>query len=359
MMLPVGVACGEDRSVGVGEGPPSWVTEAEYRFGDSPEGEVFFTAPEVRADPARGRIFAVDRPNRQVSVLTPDGALQFRVGQKGEGPGEFNNIGSLHIEPDGTFTVLEIRRGRYTRYTAHGELVGTTLGPGVTVSYQGLPVDIHWPAEGSYVGTPLIPNALEVGWEGLAPVTRTPIVRVRDLGNGRWSDPEPLLWLDISNRVHVISVPGDGGIDDVVVVRGQPFGDPDHVQFEPGAAVVMRSKGNPGKVELIEVDAGGDTAWHRQVELARPRRLTSAMVDEAVEKFVAQRVSRGHTQSARLRRSYYDGLYVMRGSGTVPGPLPVVCVQAPSDPGDGSRQVHDAEGEYFPAADAELDGHPS
>ena len=156
LMLSVGVACGEDGGAGVGEAPteahPTWVTEAEYRFGDSAEGEVFLTAPEVRADPARGRIFAVDRPNHQISAWTPDGTLLFRVGRKGEGPGEFIDIGSLHIDPDGTFRVQEARRGRYTGYTAHGELVGTTPGPPAAVSYQGLPVDLEWPAEGSYLG---------------------------------------------------------------------------------------------------------------------------------------------------------------------------------------------------------------
>ena len=167
-----------------------------------------------------------------------------------------------------------------------------------------LPVELHWPAEGSYLGTVLIPNQLELGWEGLERVTRMPLVRVRDLGDGRWSDPEPLLWLDISNRMHLISVPGDLPF----VIAAQPFGDPDFVRFEPGAAVVMRSQGNPGMVELIEVDAGGDTTWHRRVELA-PRRLTSAMVDEVVERWVAGLVSQGYKGPARLRQAYYDGVY--------------------------------------------------
>lgn len=298
VMLSVGVACGEDRSTradeALTEAPPGRLTEAEFRFGNSAEGEVFFTRPEVRADPARNRIFTVDRPNHQVSALTPDGALLFRVGRKGDGPGEFIDLGSMHIEADGSFTVREAIRGRYTRFTAQGELVGTTLGPRTTVSYQGLPVELHWLAGGSYLGTVIIPNQLESGWEGLAPVTRMPLVRVRDLGDGLWSDPEPLLWLDISNRMHLISFPGDLPF----AITSQPFGDPDHVRFEPGAAVVMRSKGHPGTVELIEVDSDGDTTWHRRVELAPDMRLTSAMVDEVVEDFVAGLVSQGYLQGS-------------------------------------------------------------
>lgn len=306
-MLFAGVACGEDRGAGAGKSLPSWVTEAEYRFGDPAEGEVFFTRPVVQADPARGRIFAVDRPNHQVSVLTPDGTVLFRVGQEGEGPGEFSNIGSLHIKPDGTFTVREAWLNRYTRFTVQGELVETTVGPGASASYQGLAIDLHWPAEGAYLGTPFVPNALEAGWHGLAPMTRRPLVRVRDLGDGRWSDPEPLLWLDISNRMLDIPVPGDPETIEPIITS-QPFADPDYVRFEPGGtAVVLRLKGNPpGTVELIEVDAGGDTTWHRRVELGGPIRLTSAMVEEAVESFVA---ARGRDTPAWLRQGYYDGIY--------------------------------------------------
>lgn len=129
ILLSGAVACGEDRRAGFEETPteppPAWVTEAEYRFGDSPEEEVFFAAPEVRADPARGRIFAVDPRNHQVSAWTPDGTLLFRVGQEGEGPGEFIDMGYLHIEEDGAFRVQEAG-GAGTHATRH---TGNCWGP--------------------------------------------------------------------------------------------------------------------------------------------------------------------------------------------------------------------------------------
>ena len=303
LMLSVCVACDGDRSTTIGHPSLTWVTEADYRFGDSPPGEVFFGTPSVRADPTRGRIFAVDRPYHQVSAWTPDGALLFHVGREGEGPGEFIDIGFLHIEADGAFAILDTRQGRSTSYTASGELVGTTQGP-LGVSHQGLSVELNWAFKGSYLGTPIIPSILESGWEGLAgePVTRKPVVRVRDLGDGRWSNPEPVLWLDISNRVHIITLPNGRQ-----VITSQWFGDPDHVRFEPGAAVVMRSKSSPGTVELTEVDVSGDTVWHRRLELP-PRRLTSAIMAEAAERFVAQRAS-GGAPATQLRQAYYDGLY--------------------------------------------------
>ena len=309
ILLCGAVACGENRNAEADETPveppPAWVTEAEHRFGDSPGEDVFFASPEVRADPARGRIFAVDPRNHQLSAWTPDGTLLFRVGQKGEGPGEFIDMGSLHIETDGAFRVQEAGRGGYTSYTAHGELVGTTPGPPATLNYQGRSVDLHWPDAGSYLGSlPITTSSTPTG-EPVLPDPRTPVLSVRDLGNGEWSDPEPLLWLDIGNLTHVISI--SERVLDRQIVTAQPFGDPDHVRFEPGAAVVMRPKGDPGTVELIEVDASGDTVWHRRVELA-PRRLTSAMVDEVAETWLAQRASRD-IPPARLRESYYDGLY--------------------------------------------------
>ena len=299
------------------EAPPTWVTEAEYDFRDSPEEEVFFTGPPfVRADPARGRVLAVLAESHQVGAWTLDGTLLFLVGGPGEGPGEFADIGPMHIETDGSFRVKESRLARYSSYTADGELVGTVAGPPASMGFQGLPISILWMADGSYLGVASISSDLEVGEElgatgyrATRPVTRTPVVRVRDLGDGRWSDPEPLLWLDISNGSHVMRLPGGAR------ARGsQPFGDPDVVRFEPGVAVVMRTKGDPGTMELIEVDASGDSTWHRRLAVT-PRRLTPAMVDEASEWVYDRGVREAHERAGLpwnpelLREAFNDRLY--------------------------------------------------
>lgn len=62
---------------------PTWVTEGEYRFGDAPDRDVFFSWPQVVADPERNRVFAADAANSQVSVWTPQGSLLFVVGGEG------------------------------------------------------------------------------------------------------------------------------------------------------------------------------------------------------------------------------------------------------------------------------------
>ena len=62
------------------EVPPTWVTEAEYDFGDSPEDGVFLTGRlNVRADPARARVFADLAQSQQMGAWTLDGTLLFLV----------------------------------------------------------------------------------------------------------------------------------------------------------------------------------------------------------------------------------------------------------------------------------------
>ena len=257
---------------------PTWVTEGEYRFGDAPGKDVFFSWPHIVTDPERNRVFAVDPANSQVSVWTPQGSLLFVVGGKGEGPGEFVSLGDLFVEADGSFSVQETGRSRFTYFTSDGELIRAVRGPGTMVGYQGVPVELHRPNEdGVYLGVPRFPAELEVGTDDIGPVERQPIVRVSASGGGEWGEPEVLLWLDRRNRTHVIGFPNGEEM-----YGAQPFGDPDQVRFEPGAAVVMRLNEVPGAVELIEVSAEGDTVWHRHLRL-EPRRLTPRMVTEAIE----------------------------------------------------------------------------
>ena len=75
----------------------------------------------------------------------------------------------------------------------------------------------------------------------------------------------------------------------------QWFGDPDRVQFEPDAAVVMRVKGEPGTVGLLEASVAGDTVWHRHLRL-EPRRLTARMVEEVVDRAVEELAPNARTR---------------------------------------------------------------
>ena len=99
------------------------------------------------------------------------------------------------------------------------------------------------PRDGVYLGTAVVPPGLEAGVGPFAaggPVHREPLLRVRRAETGEWLDPEPLLWMDISNRVMVAEYPDGGNL-----YAGQRFGDFDQVRLEPGAAIVMRTRGAP------------------------------------------------------------------------------------------------------------------
>ncbi len=292
-----------------------WVTQADHEFGDAPEEDVTFSWPSIVVDPDRNRILAMD--GFRVSAWTPTGSLLFAVGQRGEGPGEFRTPpGNLFVEPNGDFSVQEGNQSRYTYFSASGELLRTVQGPAPRLSYQGLGVTLHYPdRDGTYLGTPQVPMAVEVGGDGRAPMERQPILRVAESGSDEWDGPDPVFWLDRGNRTLVMQLPGGGEM-----FGAQPFGDPDQVAFEPGRAVVVSQKGEPGEVELIEFGATGDTVWHRRLEF-EPRRLTRQMVDAAAGAMVdVLNQSAPETPRARLRQAFDEGLYRPAFAPPIEGP---------------------------------------
>ncbi len=285
----------------------TWVTEPEYQFGGAPEADVFLQRPVIRADPPRDRLIVLDPPSSQVSVWTPQGSLVLVVGRKGEGPGDFASPQSLFVEGDGSFSVLEANGSRVTYFTVEGELEGSVGAPGTSIGYQGFGVRLSWPRNGVHLGVPRLLLDYEMGLMGDDPVYSQPLLRVRALGDGQWGEPEPLLWLDVGDRVLVLE--GGNGHRSFTM---QPFGDADQVRFEPGTAVVMRTKGTPGVVELIEVDSDGDTAWHRRLQF-EPHRLTAQMVAETLNEFVEAAadyyVTAASVSRRQLRDMYSEALY--------------------------------------------------
>ncbi len=283
----------------------AWVTEADYEFGDAPEQGVSFSWPSIVVDAGRDRILALDPASAQVSAWTPAGALLFAVGRRGEGPGEFVSPGNVHVEQDGGFSVQEGGRSRYSYFAANGELLRLVQGPGTQVSYQGFRLELHRPGpDSAYLGVPQFPAMPQVGSDDVGAFDRQPILQVRDAGSGEWDDPRPVFWLDRSNRTHVMQIPDAGEF-----FGAQPFGDSDQVAFAPGRAVVLRQKGAPGEVELIEIGSAGDTVWHRRLQF-EPRRLTDRMVDEAAEAMMAMLGQRlPQTPRGRLRQIYDEGLH--------------------------------------------------
>lgn len=302
-ILVLCVACDANKSTGSQQAHATWFTQAEYRFGDAPENEVFFARPYVRADPARDRVFVLDAPNSQITAWTPEGFLLLAVGRRGEGPGEFGTPQAIRVDADGTFSIREDLGVRFTYFTADGELIETVRGLDPAVSYQGMGLSATFPRNGIFIVRPLVHADVEVGTDGVPPFLRQPLLRVRRSAGGQWSDPEPLLWLDMRNHIHVLQVPNIGP-----AYTSQPFGDYDHVRLEPGKAMVLRMKEAPGAVELIEVRDAGDTVWHRRLQF-EPRKLTPRMSEEAAQGVVSALDGQFGMSSRDIHDAFMEGLY--------------------------------------------------
>ena len=277
LALSTSGACTGDHSVTQASVP--WTTEREYLFGDAPERDVFFSRPLVRADPARNRVFVIDRASSQVTAWS-EGSLSFILGGRGQGPGEFIAPAFIYFGAGDTISVVEVNGSRYSYFTADGERIRTAPGPVTSVSYQGFRVALTPPRDGIHVGVPRIPSSIEVGADGVPPLHRQPLLRVRRAESGQWLDPELLLWLDFDNGTLAAHFP-----DGSTAYGTQPFGDADQYQLRPGAAVVMRQRGVPGTVELVEVTGLGDTAWHRQLQF-EPRTVTRMMYEAELDRIV-------------------------------------------------------------------------
>lgn len=302
-MLALCVACDSNGSTSSEQVHSTWFTRAEYRFRDSPEDEVFFSRPSVRADPARNRLFVLDWPNSQVSAWTPGGSLLLAVGRRGEGPGEFGTPQGLFVDADGTFSVREDLGARFTHFTANGELIETVRGVDPAVSYQGMRISVTFPRGGTYLGRPLVSADVAAGLHGAPPFDRQPLLRVGRSESGQWTDPEPLLWLDKRNEPHVLQIPNVGPAH-----TSQPFGDYDQVSLEPGTAMVLRMQEGPGAVELIEVSDAGDTVWHRRLQF-EPRKLTPGMIEEVAQGMVGTLDGEFGMSGRDVHDAFMEGLY--------------------------------------------------
>lgn len=298
------LACGGDGS-GT-DTDPEWLTELEYRFTGTAEAGVLFNRAYLRADPRRDRIFIVDPRETQVSAWHPDGSLVFVVGRRGEGPGEFTQPSRIHFAKDGGFTVREGWGTRFTHYTADGELVGTEIGLTTSLTYPYPPeakapdfrgfgkrgidrallhaaqVGLEAPADdGGYLARPRFPARVRAGLYGGAPMEREPLLRVRRSESGQWRVPEPIFWVNIRNRQHVVPVEHL----DSHSFGGQYFGDADRTAFALGKILVMRRAGGPpGSLDLLELNADGDTLWKRRLQFD-PLKLTPEWVHEVVDRF--------------------------------------------------------------------------
>jgi hypothetical protein len=124
-------ACGPDAPAGSGRNLP----EAEQRHDarltltelfQTDESVALTTVRGVDVD-SRGQLYIGDWGNPAVTVLSPEGRLVRRIGQRGKGPGEFANITGVQVLPGDSLQVYDVQQGRLTVFAPGGDEVAYTV----------------------------------------------------------------------------------------------------------------------------------------------------------------------------------------------------------------------------------------
>ena len=268
-------ACADRPSRSADQLDTPWVSEPHYQFGDAVAGDALFgMISSLRVSPDGRRVFVLEPYGARVSVWTPEGRRLFEVGGTGEGPGDLMLPYRIHLGQS-WFYVRD--QSRFTYFSYDGTVLRTVPNPPTSVSYQGFPIRVNAHlADGSFLGRPSLPASIRLGELGDDPITTVPLFRVRETGDG-WRH-ETVFWRNDRNAL--LAVPRGG-------YTGQPFSDADMYWEDPGTGtiVVSRSAGEhlgPGEIELIEVNATGDTVWKRLLRL-EPIELTRPMVEAVID----------------------------------------------------------------------------
>jgi hypothetical protein len=91
--------------------------------GDDEETDVVFGRIADIAVDSQGRIFALDQGDVCVKVYNPDSMTTWRIGRKGEGPGEFNQPTAIAVDAKDRIYVASMG-GRVAIFEPSGELAG-------------------------------------------------------------------------------------------------------------------------------------------------------------------------------------------------------------------------------------------
>ena len=297
-------ACGDPPSGPAGPPPEEWHSEPHYRIGDAVRGDALFgIVPYLRVNPRDGRVFVLEAYDNRLSVWTPAGERLFTVGRSGEGPGDFAMPYRVHFE-DSRFYVRD--QSKFTFFSYSGALLGTVPNPPNSLGYQGFHLKIDaLTADGSFLGRPTMGRSVELGLFGDDPIDSLPVFSVRETAEGWGRDA--VYWRDIRNTKFALMY-NDGWL----TFPGQPFPDADQYELDPGAGTVLvaRVAGEhlgAGEAELFELSAVadgartvGDTVWRRRLAF-EPLRLTSAMVEAAIDRMAERHVKRVPEGDAGVR----------------------------------------------------------
>ena len=132
-----------------------------FRIGDSEEFDenYSFTSPYHIAVGEGGWIYVSDRRLNEIRIFDAEGSFMNKIGERGRGPGEFNEISSMYIDPSQNHLIVVDRMNlRANRFDMNGKHLDTHLLP------EG-PVISPWLGRADVEGnhyllyrTPVMPN---------------------------------------------------------------------------------------------------------------------------------------------------------------------------------------------------------
>ncbi|UCE40786.1 MAG: 6-bladed beta-propeller [Candidatus Aminicenantes bacterium] len=89
------------------------------------EGNIRLFRPSWHLVDGKGFIYICDLQDLQIKVFDPAGLLVRTIGQKGDGPGEFQNIGEIALLPDDRLLVLDWEAHRISMFDTEGKFVNS------------------------------------------------------------------------------------------------------------------------------------------------------------------------------------------------------------------------------------------
>ncbi|MDE2793265.1 MAG: hypothetical protein OXL34_00465 [Gemmatimonadota bacterium] len=305
--------CSEEPAVPVTDFGVPWTTEPEFEFGEGVNGTSdasFALISAVRVLGDGDRILVVEAASLRATIWTPDGSLLRDVGRPGEGPGEFAGQFGVQMHHEG-FTAIDYGGQRFTSFSSDGTFIESIPFPPSPLGGAGLRRRVLL-EDGSMLAIPGFSPLDMWGFDGRPPIESLPVLFLSEK-DGQWG-LDTVAVLDTRNRALVIvpeGTPVYGGIQ-----TEQMLGDYDLTWFDPiaGSVVVVRRNLGPGVVDLAEIGADGDTAWHRRLS-PPPVRLGPERTASYVDGLARQLSGSGGRTFATMRAAVQEALYL-------PDPLP-------------------------------------
>lgn len=114
------LACNAERRV---PEAPTWRLVETLRIGAGDEGPTSFSWVKGIAEDSAGRIFIYEHSTQDIRVFDASGTHVQTIGRRGAGPGELGNAEGIVFGGDGALWVRDAANGRFTRFTAAGDVL--------------------------------------------------------------------------------------------------------------------------------------------------------------------------------------------------------------------------------------------